>query len=436
LITLTSKVIQAFNTSSGLTWIVKLSLDDATRYWASDNLTISGQEHYGHFILDDGLEDIEQSVDISIGGGLGSIGNTALRLKEIVTQNGLHRDFKPQSSGTELLNRSVDIGCVFKLGTLSTSDIVWLYKGTVDDYNLSIDGIDLDVVGASELDKITLPKELINATDYPQAPKENIGEPLPIVYGTLSGTYSISPYTDSLTGIPAPTICIDKTTMKFAVAGHVVNSFGLAYHRSSGMKGWGLLYTETTIGNVTAPTQDSDDTGIATIVLAAGSITGFLLFHLSTRGIQNTVTNYYNAIDGSDSTTATVSEAGNQYLAMTIDGLPSGNIPEAFGTITIYSGTDGSGENYKIGYVNDNSGVLNNLATYAPAAAGQTTALTGMGGKNSGEIGRIQFVCYCTVVTHTADVKNFGISYYYTISEGTVSAKPTTPIVSRWEGRS
>jgi len=185
-ITLTSNLNTAFNTTKGLTWIVKLSLDDATRYWASESVTISSQEYVGRFVLADGLAEIDQFVDISTGGGLASVGNTSLSLKEIVTQNGLHRDFKPQTAGTELLNRTVEIGCVYNVGSLATSDIVWLYEGVIDDFGYAIDGFDLDVVGSRESENIYLPLNIINTTDYPDAPKENIGTPLPLLYGDFS----------------------------------------------------------------------------------------------------------------------------------------------------------------------------------------------------------------------------------------------------------
>ena len=417
MITLTSNLNTAFNTTKGLTWIVKLTLDDATRYWASEIVTISSQEYVGRFIVD--VAEIDQSVDISIGGGLASVGNASLELNEIVTQNGLHRDFKPQSAGTELLNRTAEIGCIYNFGSLSTTDIVWLYKGVIDDYNLAIEGIGLDVVGAREVETLDLPRELVNKTDYANAPKESIGLPLPILYGDFqTGNYDGSVTVGIINEIytVCPTVCVDKSNVKFIAAGHVCKSVAEGqYYKTDSMKSAAILFVESSVGTYTSLERDEDNAGYSTIVIPKGTIIANCFGLFSRAGRENTVTTFQNTIDGDTSTTATVSQAGMQYLALHLEGLPDG---KTVNNLIMYVNTSGA-YLFRIGTIPDGSTMAGYVNISTPTGVGSAfvSADFATTGLTANDILRKQFVVNCDVVLHTVTLDTFGFGVGVIIDE-------------------
>jgi hypothetical protein len=424
LITLTANINTAFDTVKGLTWIVKLSLDDATRYWASENITISSQEYVGRFILEDGLAEIDQSVDITLGGGMGSVGNTSLSLKEIITQNGLHRDFKPQSAGTELMNRTVDIGCVYNFGTLATTDIVWLYKGTISSFNYSIGSIDLDVYAIREIENIELPYEIINTTDYPNAPKDNIGLPLPILYGDWSETAIATIGGQSISEewlyekIKAfPTICTDGLGNIFFASGHALHTMQFAYHRTADMKNYALIKTISAVNTYTEATLDAT---IGKVTLASGTIMGFCLQQFSTSGYQNSATDYKNAIDGDPATYSILADGATEILSLTTNQLPNGKIvidsTNAALPLALIVHME-SATKFDIDMVKNSTGVVAQTHNFNPAAAVLDGCLLYDGNFDVSEIANYQFEVTTKSATQSCHVKSFAIWFQYIISQ-------------------
>src|SRR3972149_11684971 len=147
MIDLTQNISRAIEEDLSLIWIVKLTLDAETLYWSSKRVTISGQEYVGSFIVKGSMGEISGSCDLLQGGNLASMGNMRINLNQLAQEQGTHRMFKPEPAGAELINRRGDIGIVADVGTLSTTDITWLFAATVDDANSNRSAIFLDLVG-------------------------------------------------------------------------------------------------------------------------------------------------------------------------------------------------------------------------------------------------------------------------------------------------
>jgi len=437
LITLTANINSAFDTTKGLTWIVKLSLDDATRYWASEIVTISSQEYVGRFVLEDGLAEIDQSVDITLGGGLGSVGNTSLSLKEIITQNGLHRDFKPQSAGTELMNRTVDIGCVYNFGSLSTSDIVWLYKGVIDDSDYSIDGMNLDVVGIREIEQRNLPFQLINSTDYANAPAESIGQPMPILYAKSNA----GQYAGDFALIIVPAILVNDKTNQYLFAGHnVITTTTVVPCIFENSLFWSLTYQSAWDAGTATPTLTIPSIGGSpcTFTYTSGSLYAEPLdptnypsgvIFPNRQGSLNTVTTYQNLVGKTQSST---SIANTKILSLIADNLPQGII---IGNITFYIGVAAS-STFRFGYVDEDLtfDAPHTLGTYAAVVADQTVSSALFDKMDTSELASKELIINCGAVGESATIDFFYYLMYISTGNKNINRYLIDPRAKRsWD---
>lgn len=102
------------------------------------------------------------------------------------------------------------------------------FKGYVSEVQMSIDGSSYSFICDSwpEKSRKVLPATIVNETDYPLAPKESLGQPLPIVYGTFENEADGSDERDMRINNfhYVPSVCIDASVAKFAFASHEVNS--------------------------------------------------------------------------------------------------------------------------------------------------------------------------------------------------------------------
>lgn len=327
MLTLTSKVAQAVDDNLPLTWIVKITLDGGALYFASMPCTISGVSYVGGYILKGGFGDIEEGIDILEGGGSGYIGAMSITLNEIVIAGGLHSLFSPHDSDI-WINRKIEFGLIYNDGgSLSTSDITWLYTGRVDDAAFSQPSVDLKILDWNEFENMTIPKKIINADDYPNAPKESLGLPLPILYGDF---YSVNDVLDSDhfgEFMVCPTVCIDKTINKFAIAGHTTHTALRGYYHDGSIKSFAQLAVYDTSSTVVPTVEDTDDNGISTIYCPSGSIIGFYKSSFSNVSEDNNVANAVNAIDENRNTYVTLTNE-NDEISFYPAGLPSGAQPD------------------------------------------------------------------------------------------------------------
>jgi len=106
-------------------------------------------------------------------------------------------------------------------GATDTSDITWLYDGQVENFEAKPDGLYFDVTESNFIEITSLPPYTIQkdyddkVSYFPQAPKDSLGKPIPIVYGAFdivdffSGKHRLT-----------PAIVVNPSQMQYLAACH------------------------------------------------------------------------------------------------------------------------------------------------------------------------------------------------------------------------
>jgi len=440
MITPSTKVATGLNGNLTMTWLVRVTLDASTKRWASTPVTISSNAWVGQVPLKGGLTSIDQSIDITQGGGVTTVGNCTADLNEIVQAGGYHTDFLPQSGGEQWVNRLFEVGIIYNDGgTLAETDITWLYVGVIDAVDFAKQKVTLDVIGSLEIDEVDLPKVLISTANYPNAPKSNIGLPLPILYGNFLVNPTIPNLWYGEVTKAAPCFCVDTTINSFIFAGHDTVSFGsyspYMLYRAGGMNSYAFVKTYL----YDATPQDavlSQSSSQSSAYFLPGSFVGQVHQQLSLAGDLNTTPDFANVLDDDDNNYATVSYAGNHYLSLMAQGLPQGN-PRSyfrFGLSTVATG------HFYLAFVKPGDSVLSRVSFYNfnPSSSPSINfeiddegldpaVLSYLFGLDQNGLQKLQFLVACNEdVGNTVDVKNFLISYDFVIVEDPTRPPPAS----------
>lgn len=275
MISLSSNVSDGLNANASPAWVIRLILDSDVLLWSSipfqevdENVPVVGK-----YPLSGGLSEISQSIDISEGGNLAAVGNCSLAVNEFANASGTHTEYLPQVGGTELLNRVVQIGIAYPAsGNVSlATDVVWLYSGVVSDYNSNRTTLSLDVIGVREVEQRIIPTIILDKGIYPDCPDENVGKPLPILYGNFSGQNNDTDIEYQMM-MPAPLICIDQVQKIFVAAGHETSTAGYKHVWLYDSPTKTYVYIKTIDGSLTTafPTINNNDAGRTTITFSGG----------------------------------------------------------------------------------------------------------------------------------------------------------------------
>lgn len=209
-------------------WVIRIDTDTPICLsTAVDKITLSGIDYDGKVILKDSLSDGGKTIDFSYGGGIGSVGSfefSIARYNLNSLTDGFFNEFYPTiESGPVvmpyLIARAVSVGIVWE-GATTEAEITWLFYGYIDDYSYDSDKITLSCLEYAELENVELPyykvqKDFDNGISYfPEAPEENIGKSIPIVYGDLSQSESLLPYVDKF----LPVVRVGEN--KFVISSH------------------------------------------------------------------------------------------------------------------------------------------------------------------------------------------------------------------------
>lgn len=420
MITLSANVASAINNEQAIAYILKVYLDSGTKYYSTIPVTLSSVDYIGGYIFTGGFGEIEQSCDLSMGGGGSSTGGFGLILNEQVSSSGLHSLISPFASDI-WINRKIDIGIVATDGT-ATSDIVWLYQGKIDDVaQVTRKTISIEVIEYGETDFIDLPNVLINKTDFPYAPDENIGKSLPILYGdfyTINHTYGAS-MSRGVQNV-CPTICTDSRSPVMCCAGHICHTIDIyCYYSKDPMRNVGILAFETTPGSFTGLcTMDTDDSGLSTATLPYGSVYLFYGTYFERAGYRNSITAWKDTCDGENLDTY-VHMTNGDVLVFQLGGLPSGKIATVFTTaLNVIAYADPNNLSIKIdpGYYAPNS------STWVSAGV-QTTATyvlqaySVLNGLNTSEAQEYQFGLQANAGDHDFYVENIYFEIYIILEE-------------------
>ena len=186
---------QTAGDDNAIIWIIEV--DTATPIYlcsgfntASVTLSTGSESRvYENKLQKGSLNFYAQSIPAENGGGIGSRNGFTF---VIAAYGGYDKnDFYPATSGADVLMQPCRIGWIWSGATL-TSEITWIVEGEVENFEIRPDGVYLDVTESNFLEFVQLPPYTVQKdTDdkisyYPQAPKDSLGLPIPIVYGQFN----------------------------------------------------------------------------------------------------------------------------------------------------------------------------------------------------------------------------------------------------------
>lgn len=210
-------------------WVIKIDTDTPIYLsTAKDGITLDANFYDGKVLFKDSLSDGGKAIDISYGGGIGSVGSfdfSIARYNLNSLTNGFFNEFYPTIEAGPvvmpyLIARVVSVGFLWE-GATTEAEITWFFYGYIDDYSYDSDKITLSCLEYAELENIELPyykvqKDFDDKVSYfPKAKENSFGSPIPILYGDFTAVdqeYNI--YT------LAPTILVDINTYTFLLSSH------------------------------------------------------------------------------------------------------------------------------------------------------------------------------------------------------------------------
>ena len=172
-------------------WIIQIMGDSTTYKFSDKGITLSGYLYDGAVLFDEDST-FSESNDISNGGSVGSVSSfnfSISRYTDNTGTDGYFNEFYPNNS-VYLTNREVRIGFVWA-GATTESQITFLPKMIIEEFDVDPTHATVVCYEKKELEMIDLPqyqiqKDYDNGVSYfPDAPDENMGKCIPIVYGDL-----------------------------------------------------------------------------------------------------------------------------------------------------------------------------------------------------------------------------------------------------------
>lgn len=237
---------QTIGEDKDVIWFYRGTLTDGTILYLTDYLGNLILTHEGNDITYDGgsTQKEENIIDFNYDLMLDNTTNTVASINLIIGRNSsnslldsFQNEFYPNTS-KYLTNSTWEVGIGWE-GITDYEDITWLYNFyCIKAYN-DYSSLTLEL-NSFDLYNVELPKNVIqNNNEYlnyyfPNAPKENLGECLPILYGEFSRKIDDDDYSYEIFDF-APTICVDETTKKYFYASHkcsVVSSTKTLYRYS------------------------------------------------------------------------------------------------------------------------------------------------------------------------------------------------------------
>jgi hypothetical protein len=247
-------------------WLVKLEASGSnTYYWTTASKNFSGaalilKETTGAALSYDstmiakkindgevdGIGPLESGIDIYEGGGMGSVSDVSIQIL-----NQARFDQTILNGQIDIENRPITIyfGFIPPSPTVSIqNDMIQKWTGVVENVNeFDYGEYKLDCIDSALRRHKNIPTHLIETETFPQAPKDNIGKPIPATYGTFYA--NIETETDFETISPAPCICTNQLTGEFYADMRTHTAVSSVFHYNSGMNLFGEAITNPTITN-------------------------------------------------------------------------------------------------------------------------------------------------------------------------------------------
>ena len=437
------------NFTTGLTnhyrivWLVKLIGDSATYYWltnkrgntATSDVTLtdnSATKSYDSSLLAKSINgsdevaigEIEQNIDISGGGAVGSCCDV-----DLILLNQLRFDTTLESFGLE--NRTVSIYCGFipdgTIPTLELTDMIPIWTGVFDSHEEDYGQETIHLVDSRDLRHKSIPQTIINntstsgvAANFPNAPDESVGQVLPILYGDFYTPNTVSNAIYFEIYDMAPAICTDALNGIFTMCWHKVKLAASAFYSDGSMKAPALISLSDQDGNLSDPNYNVDP---ATISLSGGTMVGKVTQIFSRAGGACNVTDFVNAIDGNPVTYASVPNTTFAMLQLVADNVPSGTplIIGKWSGVILFAivGTIVSSSSFQIGRISVPGGTYD--YTSMVLGGGLYTYITLLSYNNLDDILKSVFFIQdnpsYTPAPETLKVYTMGLQYAYIISD-------------------
>lgn len=276
-----------------------------------DGITLSSVLYDGAPLVKNSLQDNGKSIDISNGGGIGNIQAFQLQIARYQTNTALNdffNDLFPATGKQYLIARPISIGFCWE-GATTAGEITWFFYGYIDEYSYNADTITLLCLEYAELENIELPpyklqRENDNGISYfPDAPEDNIGLSLPIIYGDFT-LKSGEGTTKNIISPLCPTLLVDETKIKGIVASHECNTSADTYQYIDSL---GVKQAIDGFDITAAPAQISvknnnyAGTGYTLLDGDDGSIIGGIIIYPSQKGVLSPVGDFtFDKLNGLD----------------------------------------------------------------------------------------------------------------------------------------
>ena len=284
------------------------------------------------------LSDVDGYIDAEASGGIGAITGYNFKLKRYATNtrtSDFFNEFFPAYNGGQIVARKILFGVVWNSGTPAYTDITWLMRGKVIIYEYEPRAIYIMVLQSTEIEPVKeapyyiIQKDFNNFVSYfTNAPDENYGVTIPIVYGIHDVGTSLAAG-DAVAGLVtySPGIIIDYEKNSILIASHKCESIAAvstlsAYKFIAGLNSYmGLTSgSDATVNNYLNSyysVTDTNDDIIGSMIIplkAQSSYSGVgSLFNV----IDNDTTNYKTLVD------ATTGGGTTNRLALSVGGSAS-----------------------------------------------------------------------------------------------------------------
>lgn len=331
---------------------IKLRKLEEVTYLATKTLSLDNTWDGQVLEFNNRISDIDAFVDTLSSGTIGGVNSytfTVARYNSNSKFDGWFEEFYPTYNGGTLISRECEIGIVWA-GASADTEITWLMRGKIVDYRYEKGKMIITVLQSTEIDARPLPyytvqKDFDNEVSYfTNAPEENYGIILPIVYGdfvlTLETVGNFPPF-GLLHRSSFPLVLVDKYQLKYIAATHKFWADGLSVAGASANRKYlsGLgTYMNLTCDNGSSTNNDIivSVTHFDTLNSTDNVVKGSLFIIPTLPGTKNDISNYSNLTNiapGTDSLTITQ----NNEVALIIDGNESGigTISRSAGSVTI-----------------------------------------------------------------------------------------------------
>ena len=316
-------------------WFVKIEDGTNTYYFSTQDITLDST--WDGQVMDietnhNSLDLIDQTINFEGGGSIGEIGSASFgitRYNANALTDGFFNEFYPATSGKVLTYANVSIGIAWT-GATADSDITWFSNLYIDSYSSSFTKITVRCSEYSVLESVEIPyyeiqTDFDNGMSYfPDAPKENFGISIPIIYGDFS--IYIDDF-ELFKPMVFPTICADRYSLKYICASHKLETeyleesgSSVLYQYLSGLKTYMIMTCAN--GSATNTNNIAFANCFDTFISGDNIIYGRINIQLSIPGIYNQLTDFYNGVDDSSTTETeiTAENPGSKSIAVKIDG--------------------------------------------------------------------------------------------------------------------